>query len=76
MRLVLSGTLTVAVMATALGPACGCYRHVVRADSASPGRYQIYEPNLAGDVAPPGRDPRVKDEKRPSKMVPTKPAKP
>jgi hypothetical protein len=25
---------------------CGCYRHVIRAEGASPGEFEIHEPNL------------------------------
>lgn len=39
-------TIVSALLASVMGSAGGCYRHVVRAEGASPGRYEIHEPNL------------------------------
>jgi hypothetical protein len=66
---------TVAVLVLIALTLCagGCYRHVVRAEGAPPGRYEIYEPNLTDDTSAP---PRVIDKTtttplKPSKNAPT-----
>jgi hypothetical protein len=44
----------------------GCYRHVVRAEGASPGEFTIHEPNLKEDEAKPTEKSPF-DRKLPSK---------
>lgn len=57
------------MLALALMSLSGCYRHVVRAEGAAPGRYEIYEPNLADEPTGP---PRVIDKTIPTPLTPTK----
>ena len=56
----------------------GCYHHVVRAEGAPPGRYDIYQPNVTddSDATPRVIDKSTATQLKPSKKAPSPPTPP
>jgi hypothetical protein len=59
-----------AVLLAALWGLAGCYKHIVRAEGAGSGQYDIYEPNMKDEAV----QDAAKSKTAPSKKAPAKTA--
>ena len=69
---IVPGLISIALMLCA----GGCYKHVVKAEGAAPGRYDLYEPNVGDDSSSSHViDKTTTTQLKASKKAPTPPTK-